>query len=371
MNSPMSMTISPTLPPTSEDPEVSRGKPQPGRIPFEWNILHGSETWTDNPIEIAGLSDAPIIEGLLREKEVASVIGAAKTAKTWFSLSLALAVARGEPFLDHDTHERKVLYLDYELKEGTFRKRMSLLSDSRPEGFFYQCFRGAARLPRVDEIAALVERERFGLVVVDSLYRTGWLSEENNNDAVARELSALQDFTRRTSCSLVCVDHTAKGAGAEKSAVDAARGASAKGGFYDALLVLRPTDKGPDPEGTYAILDPVLRDWPRVQDLPLVSFTWTATHATVETAGSVDRNETDANATKILEAVADSDCGISPTALVATTGLGETTVRRVLRDLVGRAKVLEIPDPSHKQRRLYRLPDMADQPRQTAPNPAA
>ena len=351
-------TASPQAPPEGQAPE-----------PFKWQLHDGAAGWTDNPAELARLSDPAIIEGLLRECEVGTVVGAAKTAKTWFGLDLGLKVSSGEPFLGMATHKRKVLYLDYELKDGTFRKRMSLLSPERPEGFFYQCLRGEPRLPRVDEIAALVVAEGFGLVVVDSLYRTGWITEENNNDSTSRELTKLQDFTRRTRCSLLCIDHTAKGGGNERTAVDAARGASAKGGFYDALLVLRPTDKGPDPDGVYAILDPVLRDWPRFQQLPLVSFTWTATTCAVELAGEVERGESDANTTKILEAIAGADKGISRAGIVAACKITDGVVRRCLAALVP-TRVIEFPDPTHRQRILYRLPDIADEPRQTLPNPA-
>jgi hypothetical protein len=345
--------------------------PQAAPAPFKWNVTHGAETWTKDAGEIARMSDRPIVEGLLREREVASVIGAAKTSKTWFTLALALAVSKGEPFLERETSQRKTLYLDYELKPGTFRKRMSLLADEKPDGFFYQCLRGLDRLPRVDEIAALVEAEGFGLVVVDSLYRTGWLSEENNNDTTSRELTSLQTFTNRVGCSIVVVDHTAKGGGNERSAVDAARGASSKGGFYDCLLVLRPTDKGPDAGGKYAILDAVVRDWPEADALPLVSFSWDRTSATVELAGTVGHGEADANSTKILECLANAEKPIGKSAIEATTGIPTSTLDRVLKRLVGRGLVEEMADPKHKQRHVYRLKDSMDEPTQTHPNRTA
>jgi len=350
------VTIRPPEQGTAPRQQSPNGKP----VPFLWNVRCGADDWTGDPEEIAALSDAPIVEGLLREREVASVIGAAKTSKTWFSLALALAVAKGEPFLGRVTHQRKTLYLDYELKEGTFKKRMSLLSDREPDGFFYQCLRGLPRLPRVAEIAALVLSDGFGLVVVDSLYRTGWLTEENNNDSTSRELTALQDFTSRTACSIVCVDHTAKGGGSERTAVDAARGASAKGGFYDCLLVLRATDKGPDPDGTYAILDPVVRDWPRFHQLPLVSFSWHGTSATVEVVGTVDPGEADTTATRVLEALAGQEKPVGIAVLSASTGIADTTIRKALSRLVAKGKAVELPDPKHAQRLVYRLPDMAD-----------
>jgi hypothetical protein len=358
-------------PPPVDAPENAPTKPQAAPEPFKWNVTHGATTWTKNPLEIASMSDAAIVEGLLREREVASVVGAAKTSKTWFTLALALAVSKGEPFIDRETSQRKTLYLDYELKPGTFRKRMSLLSEVKPDGFFYQCLRGLARLPSVAEIAALVETEAFGLVVVDSLYRTGWLSEENNNDSTSRELTALQAFTNRVGCSLVVVDHTAKGGGNERSAVDAARGASSKGGFYDSLLVLRPTDKGPDPAGKYAILDAVVRDWPELKELPLVSFSWHQNSAAVELAGTVGQGEADANSTKILEVLAGAEKPIGKAAIEAATGIPETTLRKAIARLVARGLVEELPDPKHKQRLVYRLRDSMDEPRQTPPNPAS
>jgi hypothetical protein len=206
--------------------------------------------------------------------------------------------------------------------------------------------------------------------VVDSLYRTGWLAEENNNDSTPRDLAPLQDFTRRVPCSLLCVDHTAKGGGNDKSAVDAARGASAKGGFWDCLMVLRPTDKGPDPAGSYAILDPVLRDWPRVEDLPLVSFSWHAATATVELVGEVGRNEADGNATAILEALVTAEKPIGRKLISTMTGILDTTLRRSLESLVKRGMVIETTDPTHSQRLVYRVAEPIDEPRQTLPNPA-
>lgn len=363
----MSATAWKTPPDPEPQPESQNQAPLTS---FVWNVTNGATTWTKNPQEIADMSDAPIIQGLLREREVASVVGAAKTSKTWFTLALALAVSEGEEFLGMETHKRKVLYIDYELKPGTFRKRMSLLSDSQPDGFFYQCLRGLTRLPRVDEIADLVEREGFGLVIVDSLYRTGWLTEENNNDTSSRELTVLQTFTNRVGCSVVVVDHTAKGGGAERSAVDASRGASSKGGFYDALLVLRPTDKGPDPAGKYAILESVVRDWPAAEGLPLVSFSWDRTSCTVELAGTVGLGEADANATKILEVLAGVEKPIGKATIEAATGIPATTLRTAIARLVVKNLVKELPDPKHSQRLVYRLCDSMDKPCQTPPNPA-
>ena len=128
-----------------------------------------------------------------------------------------------------------------------------MLSPVAPVNFHFQCVRGCDRSPSIGDIEALVKREGYGLVIVDSLYKTGWLEDENSNTLVSRDLSRLQRLTRDTNCSLIVVDHTAKGFTSERAAVDSARGASAKSGFFDASFVLRPTDKGTDPQLQRAI----------------------------------------------------------------------------------------------------------------------
>ncbi len=329
---------------------------------FQWNLRSGADLWTNNPQKIHNLSDPSIIEGLLREREVASVIGAAKTAKTWFTLALALAVALGQRFLGKISTQCKVLYLDYELKDGTFIKRMCMLSESRPENFLFRCLRGCSRLPTIDEIAALIEAEGIGLLVIDSLYRTGWLSEENNNDTTSRELTVLQHLAARTGCTILTVDHTAKGGGNERSAVDAARGASAKGGFYDALLVLRETDKGGDPDATYAILDPVLRDWPRPKDLQMISFTWKPYCCVVACAGEVSRDDSNRLEIRILEWLGECGDSMSVNQMIEALKEKETTLRKVLAKLVSGGNLIREQKPGHSQRWFYRLPVPEENP---------
>jgi hypothetical protein len=345
-------------------PEIQPTTPQP----FQFALVDASDVWTCDPAQIAGLSDAAIVEGLLRDKEVASIVGAAKTAKTWWGMSLAISIAAGAEFLGFETHARKVLYLDYELKHGTFTKRLSMIASEQPANFYFQCLRGEMRLPSVLDVERLILENGFGVIVIDSLYRTGWLSEENNNDAVSRELAILQNLTRNTGCTIIVIDHTAKGGGAERSAVDAARGASSKGGFYDAIFVLRGTDKGPDPSGTYAILDPVLRDWPGFKKLPLISFSWSSTACEITKIDEIDKGETTTDPAQVIEFLTDAEAPVNRKDIAAALDISEPTVRRVLDKLVRSKRVVEAIDPRHKQRLVYRLPDIGDAQRQTPPN---
>lgn len=325
-----------------------------------WNptIIDAASIWTDDPTAITGLSDKPIIEGLLREREVASICGAAKTSKTWIALELSLAVAEGRDFLGRPTHQKKVLYLDYELKPQTLQKRICMLAGNRPKDFMFICLRGQKHLPTPQEISELVKKHGIGLVVVDSLYRTGWQREENNNDTAAVDLTPLQYFATDTGASMLVIDHTGKGGGEGRSAVDASRGASAKGGFFDALMVLRSTDKGEDPEGSYVLLDAVLRDWPSLKKLPLVSFIWSSTSCRIEAVGEVDPQE-NKNAGVILDIlVAHGDwmktADLADRAFAAAE-IKDTTLRTNLRGLKKAGRVESQPDPNHKQALLWRI----------------
>ena len=347
--------------PVEETPPSTQSSSTPSSSSWTPTIVRASEIWTDNAEDIASLSDPPIIDGILREKEVASVVGAAKTAKTWFAMSLGLAVAQGHPFLGRATHRRNVLYIDYELKEATIRKRICMLSDRSPEGFSYICQRGAERQPRPNDIAQLVVSQDIGLVIIDSLYRTGWQQEENNNDSMSRDLTPLQSFTATTNASMLVIDHTGKGGGEGRSVVDTARGASAKGGFYDSVIALRAFHKADDPEGCYAALDAALRDWPRLQKLPLVSFAWTATSCNITQVDEVDRGEVNSNANRILQYLASRPSDWIPTTeIVGHLKLSNAAVSKLLKQLVASGKCEFMHDPTHIQRKLYQHKEPSD-----------
>lgn len=325
--------------------------PPPGVSPgYAWEIQDASVAWTDDTAEIEAMSAPPIIHGLLRDGDAATIVGGAKTQKSWLALRLGICVATGISFLGYKVSRRRVLYLDYELKNGTFRKRMCMLANAPPEGLIFMTLRGADRLPEMSEIEELIDEENIGLVILDPLYRTGLLQEENSNDTTGRELIALQNIATRTGAALLVVDHTAKGGGNERSAVDAARGASAKGGFFDAIIVLRP--KHDSPGANLVSLDAVTRDWPKLTELPLVSFAWDAGRCSVELQGTVSREDPSMVHHRIVEYLRDS-APVGTKDIASALGIAETTLRNALSKLEGMGQVKSIADPDHRQRKLY------------------
>jgi AAA domain len=291
------------------------------------------KAWTKVPEDLKRLSDPPIIEGLLRAKEVACIVATAKSFKTWISMAMAIAVAEGKRFLDRPTERRKVLFIDNETKRNTMQKRINLLARGRPTDLSLLSLRGKPG-PTIDELGPLIAGGDFGLVIVDSLYRTGWLSEENNNDSTGRELPALQRIAEDTGAAIVVVDHTAKGGGVDRSVVDAARGASAKGGFFDALMLLRPpkADRVPkEVDGRFIMLETVLRDWSAWDSNPLLRVHWpSATEAEVSVWEEVPKTPRSSNDETVSSWLKANPDGLTVQQVAEATLLGTSTVREAL-----------------------------------------
>ncbi len=68
---------------------------------------------------------APICEGLINHGEFVILSAASKVGKSKFAMSLSLAVSKGIKFLEHfETHRGNVFYLQTEISNGEFQKRL-------------------------------------------------------------------------------------------------------------------------------------------------------------------------------------------------------------------------------------------------------
>ena len=322
----------------------------PSKPPFAWKILKGGDVWLADGASIRALDAPTIIEGMLRQGEVVSVIGGAKTNKTWFSLGMAYAVSSGSSFIGKDVFNVPVCYLDYELKRNCFRKRLSIVAPSKPDHFDFQCLRGEGRLPSIGELKDLITQGRYKFLVIDSLYRTTWLTEENSNDHTSKELGALQGLAEETGAAIMVVDHTAKGGGKDKQVVDAARGASAKAGFFDSMFFLKPHTEG---EQQQVVVDMVLRDWPAPKTSPIISFDFSGYQLDIELVGESSKDDKNGNRRMILELLAE---GGKEGICYADIGLPQATAKRVLDKLIKEGQVEEFKKPhEHSQRKFFRL----------------
>ena len=325
--------------------------------PFNWQMLSAKEMWIPDKDGIRALDAPTIIDGMLREGEVVSLIGGAKTYKTWIAIAMANAVASGTSFIGKEANKACVCYLDYELKLNCFRKRLSIVASSQPDNFNFQCIRKEyIRLPTIRDLKDLIIMGNYKLLIIDSLYRTGWLSEENSNDNTSKELGALQGIAEETGAAIVIVDHTAKGGGKDKSVQDAARGASAKAGFFDSLFLLRPNEKAPE-GNPQVIVDMVLRDWPSPKSSPIIGLDFSNYQLDLEVVGESSKGDKNGNKQKILEMLSErKEAGVSYRELDGEFEVSESNARRIMTKLISEGLVEEFNKPDeHKQRKFFRL----------------
>lgn len=239
----------------------------------DWSLLlsDGAETMTEvlpDPVQI--------VEGFLCEEAKMVIGGSSKTYKTWLTMDLALSVATGAPFLGHACHRRNVLYVNFELKESTFKKRIQAVTHAKNllldyQQFYHLSLRGrVAKLKSseiVDKIIALALDKRCSVVVVDPIYKLNTQgTDENSAGQQTVFLNELDRITTEAKCSLVFDDHFSKGNQSDKDPLDAIRGSSAKGGDVDAAFIIRKHTQ----DGSFSV-DVVHRELPPMD--PFV-ITW-------------------------------------------------------------------------------------------------
>lgn len=216
----------------------------------------------------------PVVDGLLRQGEVANIIAPAKFGKSWLGYGLALNVATGTPWLDRfPTTPSKVLLIDNELHPDTMAFRiprvaeaMSITESRYSERIDVLSLRG--RLTDYFGLERIVDQftsNDYGLVIVDAHYRMlPDQTSENENGAITAVYNLLDSFAARSGAAWVLIHHTSKGAQGDKAVTDVGAGAGSQSRAADSHLVLREHQ-----EPNQAVLDAALRSWAGIEPIGL------------------------------------------------------------------------------------------------------
>jgi hypothetical protein len=214
-----------------------------------------------------------IIFGLLYRGGHMMLSGPSKAHKTFTFLDAGIAVATGTKWLGaFGTTRSPVLYLNFELAEHSFQRRLTAICGARglqPPGDFHSLnLRGrtttlatlAADLPRE------IRRTGAGLVFIDPWYKIAAQSgaEENSNDGQARVLAEAERIVTGNGAALVVGHHFAKGNAGAKSSIDRAAGAGSMGRWGDVIATLTDHE-----EEDAMVLEFSLRDFAPVAPLVL------------------------------------------------------------------------------------------------------
>jgi hypothetical protein len=189
-----------------------------------------------------------IIEGLLCEHSKFVIGGSSKTYKSWLMGDIGLSLSAGATVLGRPCKPLRVLYVNLELKESTFERRLQTIIASKGlkldyNRFHFLCLRGKLSglsiQQIVDRLLTVAKRHQDEAILLDPLYKLNTEGEENSARDQTLFFNQLDRLTTEGNCSVIAADHFGKGNQADKDPLDAIRGSSAKGGDLDAALILR------------------------------------------------------------------------------------------------------------------------------------
>ncbi len=164
-----------------------------------------------------GAIDAPpplkwVVRGLVPDKWATFFYGAGGSAKSYLAVYLALAVATGGKFLGIPASKMKVLYLDWEMDEETFRQRICLIakglgmdvSDGIPNLGYKRLHRPLKE--HLDDIIEQCEDNDTGLLIIDSF---GFSMTGMDTNAQADVTAQMARIAQIPAASVI-IDHISK-----------------------------------------------------------------------------------------------------------------------------------------------------------------
>jgi len=224
-------------------PSGSAPRPAAAAEPWDW-----FDAW--EAAEAPGKLPPVVIEGLLRRGEVCNIVGATKTAKSWFALGLLFSVAAGREWLGRRCERGRVALIDNELKAQVLRNRLARVAGAMQldlqatmrDGFDVVSLRGQWR-GILDTETELLRRYKPGdltLLVLDAKYRFfGGDTDENSNGDQTEFHNIIDRLASQLDCAVCLVHHSTKGNQASKSVTDMGAGGGAQSRAVDCHLTLR------------------------------------------------------------------------------------------------------------------------------------
>jgi len=174
-----------------------------------------------------------IVKNVLPRAGLAVIYGASSSGKTFFTLDLVSAVARGQDWRDAKVNKGRVLYVVAE-GAGGFRNRLQAYCEFHgvdPDDFAITVLRQAPNLLTKDDIREFLEKVvplgRFDLIVIDTYARAMAGGNENDAKDVGQAVAHCDVIHRKTGAMVVLVHHSgkdatkgARGSGALRAAAD-------------------------------------------------------------------------------------------------------------------------------------------------------
>lgn len=285
----------------------------------------------------------PVIHGILRRGEVANIIAAPKTGKSFLAGGLAWSVATGQPWLSHQVEQGRVLILDNELHPETLSSRLTRIADEMmidlTDRGLVDVISLRGQQAGIDNLSHLlsIQPGTYQLVVVDALYRAlPDQCSENDNAAMMRVYNHLDALAEQWQSSIVIVHHSSKGQQGDKALTDVGAGAGSISRAADTHIAIRPHES----DGHF-VLEAVTRSFKSPEPVS-VKFEWPLWSATtLEPAVKQTRQKADQQQAadrqamqEILEAIPEMPKAIQQKRLREKFDFGVSRFNRLVGGLV-------------------------------------
>lgn len=134
-----------------------------------------------------------------------------KSGKSWLALALALAVARGEPFLGHATEQAGVLYLALEDSFSRIQSRLFNLVDEAPDRLQFAVFAPTLNSGLIEQLESYIaDFPDTRLLIIDTLQTVRSSSNDNVYTADYQDLGAIKRFADEQELAILVIHHTRK-----------------------------------------------------------------------------------------------------------------------------------------------------------------
>jgi hypothetical protein len=319
---------------TREQLVALRKKAQPiddtqlGELHRHWGIAMVGQP-SENGLSLVGLDELlsrPKVpkkwmwKGRLVAGAISILTSKPKVGKSTLARNLALAVARGEPFLGWPVKQGLVVYLALEelLNDINEDFRAMGADGSLPIQF--------AEFGTVQNVVQVLRQKKPVLLVVDPLIRLVNIKDENRYADIYSALGPSVDVARETGTHILCLHHSSK---SEKTnVIDSPIGSTALGGAVSTLLYMRETKD-------YRTLQTVQR---RGENLPETILNFDATTKSLSVGGSRTDADVQDVTSQILECLATGD--LTEPQINEVVHGRTAHKRKALRGLAGQGKIM-------------------------------
>jgi len=279
------------------------------------------------------------LPGLAGNEVLTLLGGLPKQGKTTAAVYAASAVATGGSFWGVQAMQAPVLWLNL---ETTARLAARKFLDATTVDAPVYIWSGSTRDITLNTVAAFIQSEGIGLVVVDSLSRLWGIGDENDAVQVGRAVGEVLNLTRTADVATLLIHHYRKSS--EGESVSAFRGSNSLTATVDIAIGIRK--RGSD-SGRRVALDSRYDETPKAMVVDIRDGVYVALG-----------DERSVKHTELCEAlVAALSAEPQPSKVLAeVVDKAETSVRRALDDLVEQGRARRTGDGKRGNPYLFGLP---------------